>query len=406
MNKTIPVKYVIALVAFVTAAAVAITAMMFQLLVPTHIPDVMPGETTADQELFLQDKLQEIKNLVDKYYIGDVDSDLMADTICAGYVAGLNDKYSGYVMAEDSEESLNSLYGVNSGLGVQISMHPDNKTIYVLEVHEGSPAMSAGVLRGDEIVSIDDKVVAEFGYAETLSYIKTVPMGQTVKLVINRAGKTVETSVTLNSYVNQSVFYRMVGDKGYIMITGFDNRSPEQFAAAVESLTESGATALIIDLRGNGGGTLNAAHKILDYCIPEGLAIKVEYKNNNMNEVYMSDAQEVDLPIVCLTDANTASASELFTQGLKDYGKAVSVGRLTYGKGVVQKTFMLSDGSLVRFTVAKYYTQNGTCLDSIGVVPDIQITLTEEEAKYRLINGLEKDKDFIAACEYLDSQLS
>jgi carboxyl-terminal processing protease len=136
------------------------------------------------------------------------------------------------------------------------------------------------------------------------------------------------------------------------------------------------------------------------------LAIEVRYKNKEDCQTYLSDANDVDLPMVVLTDENTASASELFTQGLKDYEKAVSIGRKTYGKGVVQRTFTLSDGSLVKFTVAKYYTANGTCLDGIGIEPDYPVEWTEDELRYRLIKGIEVDKDFIKACAYLDGQLS
>lgn len=406
MEKKFSLKQVLAIAAFCVAATVAITAIAFQFVITPETANVIPGESTAEQQQDLNDKLKEIRTLVDKYYIGEFDSEMLAHHICAGYVAGLNDKYSGYVTPENAAESLNSLYGVNSGMGIQISLHPDNKTIFVLEVHDGSPAMTAGIERGDEIIAVDDKQVSEFGYAETLTYIKKLPSETTIKVKAIRNGEEKEFDVTLKHYIDQSVFYRMIGDKGYIQITGFNDRSPEQFKTAVDTLTEEGATALIIDLRGNGGGTLNAAYKMLDYCIPEGLAIRVKYKDDNMNEVYMSDANEVNLPIVCLTDENTASASELFTQGLKDYNKAVTVGRLTYGKGVVQRTFTLSDGSLVRFTIGEYYTKNGVCLDGIGVKPDVEVTFTDEELKYRIINGIEKDKDFIAAVEYLENQPS
>ncbi|MBO5746381.1 MAG: carboxy- processing protease, partial [Clostridia bacterium] len=138
--------------------------------------------------------------------------------------------------------------------------------------------------------------------------------------------------------------------------------------------------------------------------IPEGLAFEVKYKNSENNQVYLSGKNEVDLPIAILTDESTASASELFTQALKDYNKAISIGRNTYGKGVVQRTFSLSDGSLVRFTIAKYYTANGTCLDGIGVKPDFEMQWTEEELRYRFVNGIEKDKDFLKAVEYLKAQ--
>ena len=406
MERKFSLKHVLVVAVFCVATSVAITSMVFSIFVTPMTNNILPGDVVVEQQQDLDDKLKEIKNLVDKYYVGEVDSDIMAHSICAGYVAGLNDRYAGYITPENAAESLNSLYGVNSGMGIQISMHPDNKTMLVLEVHNDSPAMEAGIVRGDEVIAVDEKDVAEFGYNETLAYIKTIPNGTSVKVKAIRDGEQIEFDVTLRQYINQSVFYRMIDGKGYIQITGFNDQSPEQFKKAVDSLTEEGATALIIDLRGNGGGTLNAAYKILDYCIPEGLAIKVKYKNDNMNEVYMSDATEVNLPIVCLTDENTASASELFSQGLKDYNKAITVGRLTYGKGVVQRTFTLSDGSLVRFTVGQYFTENGVCLDGIGVKPDVPVVLTEEEAKYRLLNGIEKDKDFLAAVDYLNGQLS
>lgn len=178
--------------------------------------------------------------------------------------------------------------------------------------------------------------------------------------------------------------------------------SVDQFKTAVDEMINAGARSLVFDLRGNGGGTITSVRAMLDYLLPEGLIIKVEYKDENRNEVYMSDKSEIDIPMAVLTDGNTASASELFAQSLRDYGKAVIVGRQTYGKGVVQRTFTLSDGSLVVFTIARYYTKSGYCPEEQGVKPDVEISWTEDELKYRLINGIEKDKEYIAACEYLD----
>ncbi len=404
MSKTFSLKHVVIIALFCIVSSVAVTIMAFQALFINQDVDIMPGNTVASDEMLLNDKLQEIKALVDKYYVGEVDAQIMADMICTGYVAGLNDRYSAYVNKENAQESLNTLYGVNSGIGVQITQHPDNMTMYVLEVHKDSPAEKAGIVGGDEIISVDGKIVAEYGYSETLNYIKSLPLESNVHIVINRDNNNISVDVTLTQFISQSVFYKIFGDKGYISITSFNDRTPEQFKLAVESLSDLGATALIIDLRGNGGGTLNSVYEMLDYVIPEGLAIKVTYKNDNMNEVYMSDANEINLPIVCLTDENTASAAELFVQGMKDYNKAISIGRVTFGKGVVQRTYTLSDGSLVKFTVGKYYTANGTCLDSIGVTPDISVEYPAEELKYRFVNGIENDKDFIEALKYLNAQ--
>ena len=132
----------------------------------------------------------------------------------------------------------------------------------------------------------------------------------------------------------------------------------------------------------------------------------VDYKDDSYDQTYLSDDKEIDLPMIVLTDENTASASELFTQSLIDYGKAVSVGRKTFGKGVVQRTFTLSDQSLIRITVAKYYTNSGKCVDGDGIEPTVPVEWEQNELSYRLVNGIEVDKDFLAAVEYLDSQLS
>ncbi|MBO5745630.1 MAG: PDZ domain-containing protein [Clostridia bacterium] len=397
MDKKISVKWLVAIVCLFTVAAICITTMFFCFFV------VPKREGTL---YWHNQKLLEIKELVDNYYIGEISDQMISDGIASGYVYGLNDAYSGYVTANDAEANLDALLGYNTGIGVQVSAHPDNNTIYVLDVHKDSPAQKGGIKSSDEIVKLDGQGVAEMGYSAAVNYIKSRPLGNILKVTVNRKGELMDFSVELTTFLSQSVFYKMIGDKAYIQITSFNEASVDQFVEAVDAAEKDNAKGIIFDLRGNGGGTLTSVYHILDYLIPEGLAIEVKYKNEADCQTYLSDANDVDLPMVVLTDENTASASELFTQGLKDYEKAVSIGRKTFGKGVVQRTFTLSDGSLVKFTVAKYYTANGTCLDGIGVEPDYPVEWTEDELRYRLINGIEADKDFIKACAYLDGQLS
>ncbi len=395
MKRSVSVRFLVILVCFFTVAAVAITTMLFCYVI---IPE-REGDLFAHNQ-----KMLEIKELVEKYYTGELDEEYVQDCLAMGYVAGLKDRYADYIIPEDAEESMNSLYGLNTGMGVQVSAHPDNNTIFVLDVHKDSPAYKADFKSRDEIIRLDGQIVAEMGYTEALAYIKSIPLGNKLKVTLLRDGKELEKEVELNQFVAQSVFYQLYDALGYIQITGFNDMTVDQFVAAIEDLTKQGAKGLIFDLRGNGGGTLQSVYYMVDYLIPEGLAIEVKYKNSDYNQTYLSGKNEVDLPMVVLTDESTASASELFTQALKDYNKAISIGRNTFGKGVVQRTFSLSDGSLVRFTVAKYYTANGTCLDGIGVKPDFEIQWTEEELRYRFINGIEKDKDFLKAVEYLKGQ--
>lgn len=392
MKKTFSLKYLITIVAFFTASAVCVTAMVYQFFIVNKNND-------KKDEYFK--KIQEIENLVDRYYIGETNKEDLVDGLAYGYMYGINDKYAGYIIPDEAESSISSLQGLNTGMGIQISSHPDTSNIYVLEVHKSSPAEQAGIKPQDQIVSIDDKVVKDFGYTQTVDYIKSKPLNTKIHVVLKRGKEQVETNVVLTKYEMQTVFYKMVDKVGYIQITSFNDLSFDQFVEAVDNLQNNGAESLVFDLRGNGGGTLLSVYHMVDYLLPEGLIIKVKYKNENHNEVYMSDAHEVDLPMAVLTDESTASASELFSQSLKDYNKAITVGRKTYGKGVVQRTFTLSDGSLIKFTVAKYYTANGTCLDGVGVIPNVDVSWTEEELKYRLVNGLATDKDFLAAVEAL-----
>lgn len=397
MNRKISLRFLITVVAFFTVAAVAITSMLFMYVIIPRREGVL---------FQYNQKMLEINELVQEYYIGEIDDSYMKDGLSYGYTWGLNDKYAAYVPKEEAEESMNNLYGLNTGMGVQVAWHPDNNYIFVSDVHKDSPADNAGIKSRDQIVKLDEYSVNEIGYENALAYIKTIPAGEKITAVILRDGEELTVEVTLTQYVAQSVFYEKIGDYGYIQITAFNDMTVDQFVEAVDDLVEQNVSSLIFDLRGNGGGTLMSVYHMVDYLVPEGLIIRVDYKGEAYDETYLSDEHEINVPMVVLTDENTASASELFTQSLIDFNKAVSIGRNTYGKGVVQRTFTLSDGSLVRFTVAKYYTANGTCLDGIGVAPEVSVEWTEEELKYRLVIDIEDDKDFKAAVNYLNGQLS
>ncbi|MBQ1183422.1 MAG: PDZ domain-containing protein, partial [Clostridia bacterium] len=352
------------------------------------------------------ERVLEISDLVEKYYIGDIDKQTMIDGLAYGYVAGLEDRYADYLTVDEAKENSNSLMGYNTGIGIQASLHPTSYNIYVSEVHKGSPAETAGLKKGDEIVSIDDKIVKELGYSAVINYIPTIPIGQKIAVSVLRSGVSLNFEITLSQFASQSVFYEQIGNLGYINITTFNERTVEQFKFAIDSLIKQDVKGLIFDVRGNLGGTLNSVCQMVDYLVPKGLITKVDYKVDALDESFMSDEHEINLPMAVLTDKNSASASELFTQSLLDYKKAVTVGAKTYGKGVVQSTYTLSDGSQVRFTVAKYYTQSGTCVDGIGISPTIPTEWTDDELTYRIVNGIRLDKDYLAAQEYINNQLS
>ncbi len=397
MSKVFSVRTLTAIVCFTAALTFAATTALFAFVI---IPK-REGATAG-----YNNKLAEIDALVKEYYIGEYDSVKISDGLSYGFTVGLEDKYAGYVTAENADESLDSLMGYNSGMGVLIVQHPDTGYIYVTEVHKDSPAEKAGIKQKDQIIELDGQKVSDVGYSQAVDYIKTVPNGDKIKAVILREGNELSVEIELMQFVTQTVFFQKIKNNGYIHIASFNDKTVEQFIEAVDALTAQNVDSLIFDVRGNGGGTLTSVYHMVDYLVPEGLIVKVDYKDDRNDQIYMSNANEVNLPMVVLTDENTASASELFTQSLIDYGKAISVGRKTYGKGVVQRTFTLSDQSLIRFTVAKYYTKSGICVDGVGVAPNISVEWTEDELSHRIINGIESDKEYLKAVEYLTSQLS
>lgn len=387
----------ITVVCFFTVSAVVITASLFEFIV---IPN-------RDASLYrYNSKMLEINQLIEKYYIGEIDPNIMADGISYGYVAGLNDRYAAYITADEAEETMNSLLGYNTGMGIQIVRHPDTGNMYVTEVHAGSPADIGGILPKDQIFSLDEYTVTDIGYSESLAYIKSLPAESTISVGILRDGQKLTLDIKLTQFISQSVFTHNIDGYAYILITQFNDKTVDMFVNAVDAAVDGGTKGIIFDLRGNGGGTLTSVYHMVDYLVPEGLVISVDYKGDAYDETYMSDAHEVDLPMAILTDESTASASELFSQSLIDYKKAITVGRNTYGKGVVQRTFTLSDNSLVKFTVAKYYTASGICVDGVGIAPTVPVEWSDSELSYRFINGLELDKDFLAAVDYLETQLS
>lgn len=397
MNRRISFKIFIAVVCLVFALTMTATTAFFVFV-------IVPAR---DKNTFAYNqKLIEINSLVEKYYIGEYDGKMISDGVSYGFLVGLEDKYAGYITAEDAQENMDSLLGYNSGMGVQVTRHPDTGYVYILAVHKDSPAENAGIQPKDQIIQLDDKKVLETGYVAAIDYIKTVPNGQIIKTIVLRDGKELTLDVQLMQFESQTIFSQKVGNKGYIQISSFNDKTVEQFKQAVDYFVAEKVDGLVFDVRGNSGGTLSSVYHMVDYLVPEGLVVRVDYKDDSYDQTYLSDDKEIDLPMIVLTDENTASASELFTQSLIDYGKAVSVGRKTFGKGVVQRTFTLSDQSLIRITVAKYYTNSGKCVDGDGIEPTVPVEWEQNELSYRLVNGIEVDKDFLAAVEYLDSQLS
>ncbi|MCQ2490340.1 MAG: S41 family peptidase [Ruminococcus sp.] len=327
--------------------------------------------------------LQVLDGYIRENYYGDIDESKLSDGLMKGYVSGIGDKYSRYLNAAEYLTEKNENSGELVGLGLTLSEDASGY-MRISEIIEDSPAFDSGLTEGDIITSIDGLDVKEAGFSEAMNAMRGTE-GSPVTLTVRRDGKEQEYSFVRRSIEVKTVKSEMLGSGiGYIKITSFKQNTPEQFIAALERLTTNGAESLIFDLRGNNGGIISALQECLDPLLPEGVIAEADYKDGHTETILYSDESELDLPMVTIVDADTASAAELFAASLRDFGKAPVVGSQTYGKGVMQETNEMENGGAVILTVAKYHTTKSDCYDGIGITPDYQIENEEEniDAQY------------------------
>ncbi|MGI5894346.1 MAG: S41 family peptidase [Candidatus Merdivicinus sp.] len=370
MNKKISLGAAICFMAIVAAITFTITMTYSKNIFNTKIANV-------DERADLYEKIAEIDQIVRNNALEDIDEETLTDSIADGYMAGLNDNYAYYMDPDEYKNYQMDNKGELIGIGITVTMD-ESGYILVKEVTPESPAELAGILPGDLIVKIDDTDVLSVGYQEATSLVRGEE-GTKVNVTVRRDQEEVTMEVTRKLIETSSVSSRMIGENGYIKITGFDASTPDDFKAAVTDLQNQGATGLIFDVRSNPGGLLDGVAKVLDYLLPEGDIVSVT-NNKGENEVlYTSDANCVDMPMVVLVDGNTASAAELFSAALRDYHKAELVGVNTFGKGIMQTAYSLSDGSAINLTTHYYNPPSGINFHGVGLKPDYEVNLTPDQ---------------------------
>lgn len=352
----------------------------------------------------VSDKLAQIDALVKEYYSGEVDEKVLEDTLASAYMYAINDKYGFYRNSEDTVQVENSLEGSTSGIGVTIFNDEENKALAIFRVDSGSPADKVGIKTGDKIIAIDGKTVEEIGFSESVEAIKR-EIGQTAKITLLRDGKKVDFNVKYEDFIRQSVYYEIIQNYAYVCITAFNEATVEQFKQTYDMLIKDKVKGIIFDVRDNGGGTVDSVCEILDILVGECDLITIKYANGSTEVSHKSDSKKCDLPMVVLTNDSTASAAELFSANLRDMAKSQLIGTNTYGKGVVQRTYFLSDGSCVRFTVGEFLPAGGKSFNEEGLSPDFEVDFTEEEAEKRYALG-ENDPYIKKAVEQFDKLTS
>ncbi|MBQ8731254.1 MAG: S41 family peptidase [Oscillospiraceae bacterium] len=371
MNKKISLGAAIALMFVVASITVSIT-MVFSMQV---FNGLMADLQARDN---LMEKVEEIDTLVRDRFNGTIEEEKLLDSLSEGYLSGIGDKYARYYTAEEYADMLNEYNGKITGIGVAASKD-ESGYIRVDEIYDGSPAAAEGLVVGDLIVKVEGEDVVTLGYEKAISRI-TGEAGTSAKLTVRREGVETDYTITRRVVEVPTVKYRMNGTNGIIQITEFNTNTPTQFRAAVSDCINQGATGLVFDVRNNPGGVLDAVTEMLDYLCPEGTVVTLRYKDGTTKTI-RSDADSVKLPMTVLINGSSASGAELFAQALKDIRKsqAVLIGTTTYGKGVMQETFKLTDGSAVSLTVAYYDPPTSPNYDGVGVKPDYEVVLSAEE---------------------------
>lgn len=357
-----------------------------------------------DQEK-IERKIENIENIINEYYLDEIDQEEVESWLYKGMIAGLGDNYATYYTKEELQKTTEASSGSYKGIGAVLTQDRTTGLVTIVRCYEGTPSAKAGLLPGDVVYSVNDVEVAGTDLSEVVSMIKTEP-GDTVKIQVAREGEEdylsfdVERAHIEVPTVNSEM---LDGGIGYIEITEFDTVTEEQFKQALDDLENQGMEKLIIDLRNNPGGVLSTVCNMLEQILPEGLIVYTEDKAGNREEYKADGKNEFKKPLAVLVNGNSASASEIFAGAVKDYGIGTLVGTQTFGKGIVQRIVNLNDGTAVKLTVSKYYTPKGNDIHKVGIEPDVEVELNEE-LKQKVTIEKSEDNQLQKAIEVLNQK--
>ena len=330
--------------------------------------------------------LSNVYALLDKYYLYDIDNEVMAENLLSAMVASLGDRYSYYVKAEDMQDYSEQYEGEYVGIGTYVTkMNPlyadyEDPETWMLEIispFPGGPADRAGLRANDLISHIDGESVFSLNATEASRMLRGTE-GKELNLRVYRDGVTFELNLMPEHVVTPNLSYDVIyDDVGYLHLYMFNESSADSTLSALEDLKNRGIKSLIIDLRNNGGGTVDTSQAISDMFLSEGIIVSVKYKEGSGIEdtTYYADRNTVidnNIPIVILINGGTASASEIMTAALKENNRATVIGSQSFGKGIIQSVIPYN-GGYICFTDANYYTPNGSSIHEVGIIPDIEI---------------------------------
>lgn len=349
------------------------------------IPLYISGSVTQR----IHDKSEVIEKCIKEYYQGEINEEEIVNQAAKGMVDALGDKYSQYYTKEEYLELLNGLNGSYVGIGVTLRQQEDD-SIVITEVSEGGPAAQADIRKDDKIIRVDGADVAEMELDDMISRIKKEANdGKTIVITVERTAEggetqTIDKDVVCGRVDVVSVRSKIFGTIGYIKISEFDNGTDKQFGTAIENMKKEAVSGLVIDVRDNGGGSLDATINMLDELLPEGELITEKSKKYGDKTYHSKNDSSFTVPTAVLINGRSASASEVFAGTLQARKAATLVGTKSFGKGIVQTVLSLNSscGGGLKLTTAEYFLPGGVSIHKKGLVPDIELEAVETGGEY------------------------
>ena len=320
----------------------------------------------------VEGKLNAIDSVLESFYFGDVDDETAKDNIYKAYLSSYGDKYTMYYTADEYKALKESTNGKFYGIGAVCQLSGEGGVLLV-DVYDNGAGYQAGLRSGDRVVNVDGRDITGMELSSAVALIKG-DKGTSVTLEVIRGTERLTFSAVRDAVEAKTVSYTLLDNNiGYLSISQFEEVTTKQFKAAVVDLQSQGMKGLVIDIRNNPGGLLDTVVGMLKYMLPDGLIVYTEDKQGNRKEYKGQDNDEFNLPLAVIVNGNSASASEIFAGAIQDYGKGTIIGTQTYGKGIVQTVKPLTDGSAIKFTIAKYFTPKGQDIHGKGVTPDMVV---------------------------------
>lgn len=372
-------------------------------LILKNVNDIVKSDLSQMNDTKKYDLLFKVRKALLGKYDGQIDDNQLLESAIKGMTQSLNDPYTVFMNGSEYKSFIEQSEGHFVGIGVQIAVK-DNK-VTVISPIKGSPAEKAGVKSGDIIVKVDGKDITEPDADKVTSMIKG-EQGKSVKLSLLRDSKNVDISIVRDVIKVESVKGEMIDNSiGYVQISAFDEDVSKDFKESIKDLKSKGMKGMVLDLRGNPGGFLNEAVNVASEFIPKDKVVTYTIdKYNNKEESKSVGGEAQGMPLVILINGGSASASEVVTGALRDYGVATTIGTTSFGKGIVQQLLQFGEnkGGL-KVTTSKYYTPNGENIHKIGIKPQIEVELPKEEASKQYDRN--QDEQFKKALEVVKGKL-